>query len=197
MYQGKRSRNSRNRWNKPVLILVSLVMIVTMALGATLAYIFTGTGDVENTFTPSKVTTLVEETLEDGVKTDVKIKNTGDTDAFIRAAVVITWQNKAGDVYGQAPVAGTNYTNWQVGNNWIEGNDGFYYYSKPVAPQTTTADALIAEIAPIGEPPAEGYYLTVEIIGSGIQSKGEDADGKKPVELAWGVTVANDGTISK
>ena len=186
MYQGKRSRNRRNRWNKPVLILVSLVMIVTMALGATLAYIFTGTGDVENTFTPSKVTTLVEETLEDGVKTDVKIKNTGDTDAFIRAAIVFTWQDAEGNVYGTAPTA-ANYE-MTIGSGWTRGNDGFYYWKGSVAPKASTGELIVKCEYVEGAP--EGYSLAVEILGSGIQSKGQDSNGKTPVELAWGEAAA-------
>lgn len=175
MYQGKHSRKKRSRWNKPVLIVVSLVLIVTVALSGTLAFLLTGTGDVENTFTPSRVTTSVEETLSGSTKSDVKIKNTGDTDAWIRAAVVVTWQDAQGNVYGQEPEAGENYTDWTPGTDWVKGADGFYYYKSPVAAGETTANALITSIAPIGPSPADGYYLTVEIIGSGIQNKPANA----------------------
>lgn len=177
---------------KSLLLLVSVALILVMAIGGTLAYIVADSGPVKNTFTPSQVTTYVEEdvTTELGTKKNVKIKNTGDTDAWIRAAVVVTWQDATGNVYGQAPQADKDYTDWTPGNNWVTGDDGFYYYTKPVAANTSTADALIAAIKPIGNPPADGYYLTVEILGSGIQSVPADV-----FNIEWassGLTVNDD-----
>ena len=171
MYQRKHHRRSHRRSGKSAALLVSLLLLLPVTVGGTIAFLMDSDGPLHNLFNPSKVTTYVDETVSGNTKSDVSIKNTGDTTAWIRAAVVVTWQDKDGNVYGQAPVAGTNYTAWIPGTNWVEGADGFYYYTKPVAAQTSTANALIAEIKPIGNPPADGYYLTVEIIGSGIQNK--------------------------
>jgi len=207
MYKGKHSGKKRSRWTKSAIMMASLILICTMVLGGTLAYIFTGTRDVENTFTPSKVTTLVEETVENGAKTDVKIKNTGDTDAFIRATVVVTWQNEDHEVYGKAPVLGTDYTisfNTSAQQNpvgkWTKGSDGFYYWSNSVAPNKTTGE-LISNCTYTANAP-DGYSLAVEIIGSGIQSRGLSSDNKAPVVEAWGednggsVTGASDGVLT-
>lgn len=171
MYQGKHHKRSHRRSGKSAALLVSLLLLLTVTVGGTIAFLMDSAGPLNNLFNPSQVTTKVEETLSGDTKSNVYIKNTGDTDAWIRAAVVITWQDEDGNVYGQAPVAGTNYTDWTPGRNWVKGSDGFYYYTKPVPAQTATDYALIAEIKPIGASPAEGYYLTVEIIGSGIQNK--------------------------
>lgn len=177
MYRGKHEKKLKQNWGKPAALLVSLVLLVGVAVGGTLAYLATNTDPIENQFTPSKVTTTVEETLEGNVKSEVKIKNTGDTEAWIRAAVVITWQNEAGNVYGGTqPVAGTDYTiSWNKDTtnsdgNWVTGKDGFYYWTKPVAPNGLTGE-LITECKPVEGKAPEGYALTVEIIGSGIQSK--------------------------
>ena len=171
MYQGKHHKRSRRRSGKSIALLVSLLLLITVTVGGTLAFLMDTAGPLHNLFTPSEVTTQVEETINGTTKSNVYIKNTGDTDAWIRAAVVVTWQDKDGNVYGQAPVKDTNYTNWGLGTDWMQGYDGFYYYTKPVAAGASTATALIAEISPKEDPPADGYYLTVEIIGSGIQSK--------------------------
>ena len=171
MYQGKHHKRSRRRSGKSIALLVSLLLLATVTVGGTLAFLVDTAGPLHNLFNPSEVTTQVEETINGTTKSNVYIKNTGDTDAWIRAAVVVTWQNEDGNVYGQAPAKDTNYTNWRPGTDWMQGGDGFYYYTKPVAAGESTATALIAEISPIGNPPADGYYLTVEIIGSGIQSK--------------------------
>lgn len=171
MYQGKHHKRSRRRSGKSIALLVSLLLIIGATVGGTIAFLMDSDGPLHNLFNPSQVTTYVDETVCDDTKSNVKIQNTGDTDAWIRVAVVVTWQDADGNVYGQAPKAGENYTNWTPGTDWVKGDDGFYYYTKPVAAQAATANALIAEIKPIGTPPAEGYYLTVEIIGSGIQNK--------------------------
>ena len=176
MYKGKRLKRKEPRgWNKSKAMLVSLLLVIGVTIGGTLAYIVADSGPVKNTFTPSEVTTYVAETVNGNTKSEVMIKNTGDTTAYIRAAVVITWQDVNGNIYGQAPEAGKNYTAWTPGNGWEQGSDGFYYWTSPVKsddedPVNCSTGVLIESIAPVGASPADGYYLTVEIIGSGIQS---------------------------
>lgn len=170
MYQGKRYKRSRRRSGKSAALLVSLLLLLTVTVGGTIAFLMDTDGPLRNQFNPSKVTTKVEETLSGNIKKDVYIKNTGDTDAWIRAAVVVTWQDEEGNVYGQAPVEGKNYDiTW--GTEWATGDDGFYYWTSPVRAETGVTGDLIETISPKGKPPADGYYLTVEIIGSGIQNK--------------------------
>ena len=52
--------------------------------------------------------------------------------------------------------------------------------------------ALIKECSAVADKTPEGYGLSVEILGSDIQSTP-----KSVVTENWGVTVAADGTISK
>lgn len=170
LYQGKHHKRSRGRTGKSAALLVSLLLLLTVIVGGTIAFLMDTDGPLHNLFNPSQVTTKVEETLSGDIKKDVYIKNTGDTDAWIRAAVVVTWQDADGNVYGQAPVEGTNYDiTW--GTGWATGDDGFYYWTSPVKAETGVTGDLIETISPKGNPPADGYYLTVEIIGSGIQNK--------------------------
>lgn len=178
---------SKKTW----ILMVSILLILCLTVGGTIAFLSTKSGPVENTFNASKVTTKVNETIIGAEKTKVTVTNTGDIDAWIRAAVVVTWQNEAGEVYGQAPVAGTNYTNWTPGDDWESGSDGFYYYTKPVAAGQTTTP-LIESISLIGNPPASGYFLTVEILASGIQSK--PATVFTEVWRESGLTLNTDGT---
>ena len=156
---------------KSAALLVSLILVLCIAAGGTVAYLFEITPAVENTFSPATVTTTVDEGTEDGVKTNVKITNTGNTGAYIRAAVVITWQNANGDIYGKAPVLNTDYTiSYDLANGWTKSSDGFYYWNSPVAPGASTG-VLITQCMPTAQNSApEGYSLAVEIVGSGIQS---------------------------
>lgn len=162
---------------KFVALLVSLTLVLTIAVGGTLAYLVDKTGSVVNKFNPSSVTTEVYEEREGNVKKNVKIQNTGDTTAYIRAAVVVTWQDASGNVYGQMPAAGTDYTisynvsTAQGANLWIKGADGFYYWTSPVEPNAVTGGNLINTASPVAGNAPEGYSLCIEILGSGVQSK--------------------------
>ena len=170
MYQGKRYKRSHRRSSKSTALLVSLLLLLGVTVGGTIAFLMDSDGPLNNIFNPSKVKVEVKETTDGNIKSNVCIENTGDTEAWVRAAVVVTWQDDDGNVYGQAPVAGTDYTAWTPGDGWMEGADDFYYYTTPVAADGTT-EALIGSISQSGNSPAEGFYLTVEIVASGIQSK--------------------------
>ena len=163
---------------KTVALVVSIALLLCVGIGTTLAYLVDVTGPVTNTFEPSQVSTSVVETFKNGVKSDVSVQNTGDIDANIRAAIVVTWQDANGNVYGQKPVAGTDYNidintsrqNKPAGQ-WTQKADGFYYWSAPVAPGANTGILITECTAVEGKAPA-GYALCVEIIGSGIQAVG-------------------------
>lgn len=193
---------------KKVIALVATVLLLTVAAGATLAYILTNTDPVENVFTPSKVACAVVENdnapvtgsdVKDvSVKENVKIQNTGDTDAFIRVAIVVTWQNADGTVYAQKPVAGTDYSiTFDKNSGWVKGADGFYYYTKEVIADKTGAGngdmtaVLISEAKAMKDAPAEGYNLSIEIVASAIQSRPDNVVGDQ-----WKTVTANKGTLT-
>lgn len=170
-------RDILQKSGKAVTLMASLLVVLGLAVGGTVAILFDKTEAITNTFTPAEITTTVDEGTGNGVKSNVKIKNEGTTDAWIRAAVIITWQNEAGEVYGKAPVAGTDYTiTYQTvtdpttASSWYKGKDDFYYYTSPVAAGKSTG-VLISECKlKDGVTPPTGYNLCVEILGSAIQS---------------------------
>ena len=164
----KPRRRSRRCSGRLTAILVSCLLILGVAIGGTAAWLIDRTDPLENEFKPTQVTTEVKETWDGTTKSDVSIQNTGGTDAWIRAMVVITWKNEKGDIYGKPPVEGTDYTIDRGSEGWLSGGDGFDYYEVPVAPGEATTN-LISSCTSKGTEP-EGYYLTVEIIASGIQS---------------------------
>ena len=187
MHYAKHGEKRKNE--KLILLLSALVLILTLAVGTTLAYLYAQTDPLVNTFEPIKVSCEVEEKFDGKIKKDVKIENTGDTAAYIRAAVVVTWVSSDGSVAAEAPVAGTDYQMTYAENTgWIEGSDGFRYYQKPVDPDAFTG-ILIQNCTQMQE--KEGYTLSVEIVVSAIQSLPTEA-----VTRAWGVTVDSDGNMT-
>lgn len=175
MYSDKKRIGFR-RW---VLFLLVAVLLVA-GVGGVYAYITAKTAGLTNRFDPVEVTCQVEETFDGTVKQDVRIRNTGDINGFIRATVVASWVDSNGRVLATAPVEGADYTvEWGDGQ-WIKGSDGFWYHGAAVSPNGTTS-YLIKSLSPISTP--AGYHLQVQIIASAIQ-----ADPAEAVEAAWGVT---------
>lgn len=199
MYQGAYqhkatpARRRRRRNHKPTLLLLTLVLILGAMVGTTLAYLFTNTDGLVNTFTPANVTVDIDEPGWDEdktVKNNVTVKNTGDVEAYIRAAVVVTWQDAEGNVYPTAPVEGTDYTVTWTMSGWVKYG-GFYYYTSPVAPSKSTGVLLTECKVKDGATPPDGYHLSVEILASAIQSQPATA-----VQEAWGMTVDSNGNLS-
>ena len=182
------------RINKKVILLaVSLVLILSAAIGGTVAYLIDQTGSITNTFTPAKVTPRIEEKFPNqSVKKDVQIKNDGDIPAYIRVKVVVTWKD-GNDVYGAAPVENMDYT-WQIpGIGWVKGKDGFYYYTKPVpAGETTSVLLTDCKLKDDVKAPA-GYSLSVDIHAQAIQAEPTTA-----VTSAWNnvTAVGTDGALT-
>ena len=178
------------RINKKVILLaVSLVLILSAAIGGTVAYLIDQTGSITNTFTPANVTPKVNEDFNGSVKKDVQIKNNGDIPAYIRVKVVVTWKN-GNDVYGVAPKPDTDYT-WTSGSNKWFLKDGFYYYSEPVAAKGTTEILFTDCKLKDGVKAPEGYSLSVDIHAQAIQAEPTTA-----VTSAWGVQVDANGNLT-
>ncbi len=147
------------------------------------------------------------------VKQNVTV-NVGKTDysVYVRAAIVVTWVDKDGNVLADAPVLSSEVddngdyildlnlsTTTLAADQWTFGSsDGFYYYSSPV-PSEGSTKALInsAQVKPGASVP-EGYTLSVEIVAQTIQAIGTTDEGDVlAVKDAWGVDVDANGFISK
>lgn len=198
-YDGKYLQSEHKQLRRPkrlATLLVSLLLVLGVAVGGTVAFLSTRTDSKENTFTPSEVTCAVTETFNNNVKSQVAVQNTGDTTAFIRAAINVTWMSNkdAADqtVSSKVPVKNTDYSIQLADNtNWIRGADGYYYYKLPVDPQVSTG-VLIEECKLLENASVpDGYHLSVEIVASAIQSAPDSV-----VQSMWHVTVEN-GIITR
>ena len=192
--------------NKYTLLLVCLLLTVAIAVSGTIAYIFTSSNPVVNTFTPVTPGSQIDEEFENNVKSNVVVTNTGEVDSYIRAKVVITWQDGAGNIYPLAPTKDTDYTisylsvkdsttgDVRITTDWILSADGFWYYKEPVAAGASTTN-LIGEARQIKECEDTNYKLHIEILSQAIQSTPSTA-----VVEAWKTDTNNlavvDGKLS-
>lgn len=176
MYQAKNVRKLRFT-PKRMLLLVSLVLILTVSAAGTTAFLIDRTEVANNRFMPSYVTCAVQE--------DYRIQNTGNTDAFIRAAVAVTWQDGQKNVWSEIPGYTISY------DGWILKSDGYYYWPDPIAPGgfTGVLKASGNTTAPTG------YDLVAEYAAEAIQAKGVDTADIPAVTDAWGITVGPDGRL--
>lgn len=191
MKKGKFRRKARLFHPHFVAMLVSTVLVCSAAFGATLAYLVDETdAPLTNIFNPSQVTSKVEETVDGNNKSNVKIQNTGDIPAYIRADIVVTWMDKQGNVLSEVPEKDTDYT-ISYGTGWIE-KDGFYYWPNVVGVGEVTGVLINSATALNTESDTNGttYYVSIEILCSAIQSVPETV-----VEEAWKVSVV-DGVIT-
>lgn len=166
---------------KPAALILSLALILTAVLGATAAYLTTRSSGITNTFTPAAVSCAVDETLS-GADKVIQVKNTGDADAYIRVALVATWQDSSGNVYIKAPALNTDYSVTH-GTGWVKSGD-YYYFKNAVAASTgVTADAITVKALTTAAAPA-GYSLHVEVLADAVQVvQGNATQG---AAYAWG-----------
>ena len=173
--------NPENKSYRNALVAVAACLcILVCSMGSVWAYLTDHTEPMQNEFIPARVTCAVEETFTGSVKSDVKIRNTGNVDAYIRATVIATFVAENGKVLATAPVEGVDYTVTWATMGWNKGSDGFWYHTASVAPDQLTAN-LIESATAITAP--EGFRLNVQIVATAIQSNPAAA-----VTEAWGIT---------
>ena len=102
--KGGKFRRQRRFNPRFVGLVLSLALLISGAIGGTVAYVITETGNVANSFEPAGVPITVSDKMIENAtkKTDVKVTNNGNVDAYIRIALVATWQ-KDGVVYPGTP----------------------------------------------------------------------------------------------
>lgn len=184
MYQGKynqqhqqRRKRRRKQNNKPLLLLACLVLIFALATTGTLAWLITNTGAVQNTMVPASVPITINEEISDKTKTSVVVTNTGNTDAYIRVAIVANAVDENGNVIaGDHPTYAVDTTKWEP------MDDGYYYY-KGIVPAQGSTPALFKGNVDF----ANGE---VNILAESVQALG-GYNNQKPETYAWGRTYNN------
>jgi len=161
------------KMNKKVLTLLLAFLLLFGTVSGTLAFLVTSTKSVENTFTPSKVDVEIEEEFDGDKKTNIRVKNTGDTDGYFRVKLVDYWHDEAGNI--TAKNGWFSDTNLTLGTNWVKGDDGYYYYALPIAPNQTSATPLFTEAITLLEDDEDETKQVLEIIAECIQSKPKEA----------------------
>ncbi len=199
---GKHSSGRYRVRVRSLALLFAIALLIGAGVGSTVALLQDKTEAVENAFTYGKVSCEVLEDFNKEhnayVKRNVRIKNTGNTDAYIRVLLVFTWKDKDGNVFVNKPVENRDFQiNLALSNGWIvsRNNVGAYlYYKNPVKAGGETPiliDSLV-QINGANVPENGDYQLSVEVVADAVQAAPAQA-----VTDAWDeATVNADGTLS-
>lgn len=202
----RRGRYSSGRYRIPVrslILLLMLVLLIGSGIGMTVGFLSTRTEPVQNDFTYGKVSCEVLETFgKDNnryIKRDVRIKNTGNTSAYIRVLLVFTWKDANGNVYVNKPQINKDYQiNPDISNGWSIYQNSIgtfsYYYKYPVAAGEETPNLIdsLRQTPGVVGPENGKYALSVEIVADAVQAEPTDA-----VTDAWdGATVGAGGALT-
>ena len=187
MYPGAHSRkDSKLRFptNRAAVLLLSMILLIGIAVGTTVAFLVARTEPMKSTFEYAKVSCEVT-----GSKENVQIKNTGNTAAYIRATYVVTWRDGNRNVAVSVPDGYSYPLTENLGNNWKKGTDGYFYYTSPIAPGDSTQGSLLT--CTVTYPDNPEYTLSVEVLAEAIQSTPDNA-----VQEAWGVSISQSGVTA-
>ena len=182
MYQGayvKKRRKSRVRMNRATVLLMASLMLIGVVAGSTVAYLIDKTDRVANTFEYAKVSCEITENFDKTTKSNVQVKNTGTTDAYIRATYVVNWLDKDNNIVASDPAEYSYVLTENPDDKWTKGTDGYFYYLPPVGPGESTEGSLLT--CKVTYPESPEYTLSVEILATAVQSQPASA-----VTDAWG-----------
>lgn len=164
---------------------------------------------VENQFTVGVVDCVVEEVFDGTIKSQVKVKSTSNTDAYIRVMIAHHWLDSKGDSVGKPSELKIKNTNispntihtlddasvW-LDDGWVFEN-GIFYYTQPISPTENTSSLLksgfvfelqtdkVTDVI-YGQEVEYNYYQTVEIQAEAIQSSSFNS-----YSQAWANTKTN------
>ena len=190
MYQDAHNEKSGRhgiRMNRTAVLLIAVILLISTAVGSTVAFLATKTEPVENSFEYADVSCEVMQDRDtDG--SIVQVKNTGTISAYIRAAVVANWIDADGRNIVASVPEGYSYDLTCSSGSWAQGNDGFFYYLLPVAPGASTEGNLLTCTVTCPETPE--YTLSVEVLAEAIQSTPASA-----VNEAWSAAVDGSGML--
>ena len=186
------------RRNSILLAICAVILLLAGTATGVYAKYVRQAGNVENTFAPA--VSIIPEIKSGMSDIDIAVGPT-DYPVYVRAAIIVTWQDNDGIVHFTKPAAGTDYTLALNLTNWEQGGDGYYYCKEPVKSTQETpgkTPVLINSCTQTGTPPAEGYALNLEVIAQTVQAVGyTDGDGVDPAteidayKDAWGVSLDN------
>lgn len=176
------------RWKKVIFITLILIILIT-SVSLTVSYLKRRSA-TSNKFTAGTTTHEIIEDFdaENKLKSNVKIKNTGNVSQYVRVSIIFTWQDSDDNIIDEIPVEDEDYSlTLSSSSNWIRGSDSYYYYKVPLEKEEVS-DILIEECKQLKQ--YTNKILVVDVSAQSIQ-----ATPIKAVKEAWGVNIENENIV--
>ena len=154
------------------IVLVALFNVTSFAM--TIAYLIAD-DSISNNFILGNVESEVVETFDGTTKENVYINNTGNVPIYVRADILIYFEDENGIILPETPVVGSDYT-LSLGNNWKKINDRYYY--QDILDINQSSSNLINSCTNLSD-----KKLVVEVLTQAIQANTTDA-----LQDAWGLS---------
>ena len=187
---------------KRKLVLTSAVVLILALLAAgTFAY-FTKNARATNVITTGTISIRLNDSITGGTEKEngwtlsgvmpgqavekaVSVTNTGTSPAWLRVKLEISVEMAAGknDTW-----RGQNVLQFAVNPDWFLAEDGYYYYSKPVAADAETERLFQSRtlmLNPQLPNDYQGCAVTINVLAQAVQVKNNDSytDGDKTVTI--------------
>ena len=136
-----------------ILMWVSILALLVVTVGGTLALMATQANTVTNQFTVADVDTELEENLTSGKQ--AWVQNNGDSPVYVRARIMVSGVNGNNvEVVGKLPdllEANKVYLVMENQEQWVQASDpekdDFYYYLGVVQPNGVKTSNLLEKVA--------------------------------------------------
>lgn len=173
----------KRRTSRAVLVAVVMIFSLTAGMKSTFAWLIDEEKPLQNTFEPVQVSCQIEEQFENNEKQAVKVKNTGEADAYIRIAVSSNYIDESGAIIEPANAA------LSLNKTWFKAADGFYYYQNAVKAGEFTDILFEGSITN-----DEGLQMVV--LAEALQAQGAE-DAVPAVQKVWSaVMVGENGRLT-
>ena len=145
--------------NRKKVITIALLLISVTAIAGTHA-IYTSKANAVNKFMAADADIEIEEDFEEDDSWDgdvkskvVQIKNEAFTDSLVRVSITPRWVDSEGNPFSGDVSENTIIFNFSEhlkaidevtipSNNWVKGNDGYYYYMEKLKAKTEETESL-------------------------------------------------------
>ena len=172
-------------WTKKKILLVSLTLIFAIGAGVTTAYMW----EKDETKTTQFKDAMVDCEVYENSDKNCQVRNSGTVDCYVRITYTVNFVNKAGELHYTKPKEDVHYKLHLAKNgDWQWGIDGYFYYTKAIAPGESADEAPI-HVQPIaGADSPAGYTLKTTVTAEAVQAlpKQYDTIDKDPAYIdAW------------
>ena len=175
--------------NRIIILLICLILIIPVIF---LSYSFMKRSLAPDTLYLDKavVTCEIEKIITGSNIVSLKVRNTGNTESYIRLILSAHWEDEEGKTIGRP----ASFPNISITSDWIKDPNSQTYYCKvPKAPNAVTPE-LLASIVTLTETVIDDTttaYLVIDAAAESIQSLPDLS-----VEESWNVITENHTIIS-